>query len=214
MADKVDLHQYRFRVKTGAGQELVGPIATVRRQEPQIIALATSTWVEVPVTQILVYVKGKQQGDFKADAGFTKGDPGFAERPGTVPVHLFSTDELFFSVHTPRDPQSGMPTGKRIYVPVTFVKNNGPSTPQFYQALVNNESLPTVVFDCYGLDSHGKTGLAHSVKLTNASVASVDFSHPDIRAVATSKLYDCAQVALTFQEIEVTHGPIVASDKW
>lgn len=202
MADnKIDLHQYRFRVKTGAGQEVVSPIATVRRPT-QVIAPGTQAWVEVPVTQILVYVKGHTQGDLKAD-------PDLTDRPGTVPSHLFATGELFFSVHTPRDPQSGLPTGQRIYVPVTFLKNNGPSTPQLYEALVTNETLTSVVFDCYG-----QAGLAHSVKLTNASVASMDFTHPDVRDPKTKSSSDCTQIGLTFQKIEVDHGPVSASDQW
>ena len=204
MADnKVDLHQYRFRVKTGAGQEIVSSIATVRGPVQQVIGPATpAAWVEVPVTQILIYLKGQTQGEFHADAGL-------ADRPGTVPKHLFSTSEFFFSVHTPRDAQSGLPTGKRIYVPATFLKANGPSTPQLYQALATNEALPTVVFDCYG-----QAGLAHSVKLFNASVASMDFSHPDLRVAKTQGYADCTQVALTFQKIEIDHGPVSVADQW
>jgi type VI secretion system secreted protein Hcp len=154
------------------------------------------------VTQILVYLKGATQGELKAD-------PGLADRAGTVPAHLFSTDEFFFSVETPRDSQSGLPTGKRVYVPVTFLKANGPSTPQLYQALATNEALTTVVFDCYG-----QAGLAHSVTLTNASVASMDFFHPDLRDPKTQNQSDCTQLALTFQKIEVVHGSISAADQW
>jgi type VI secretion system Hcp family effector len=167
--NKVDLHQYRFRVTTGAGQRVVSPIATVRPPVQQVITPASPAWVEVPVKQILVYVKGQKQEELEAD-------PGFTNLPGTAPTHLFSTQELFFSVHTPRDARSGLPTGKRIYVPVTFLKANGPSTPQLYLALAANETLTSVIFDCYG-----QAGLAHSVKLTNASVASMDFTYPDVR---------------------------------
>jgi hypothetical protein len=45
-----------------------------------------------------------------------------------------------YNVKSPRDSASGMASGKRTHHPVTFVKEWGPSTPQFFQA-----SLKTLV---------------------------------------------------------------------
>src|SRR5579859_6200163 len=111
MADKEPdlIHQYRFRVRTGDGREVVSDIATVKH--PSLTSgldepAAKVVWAEVPVTRILVAVRGKQQGDFSPDAGFK-------DLAGTVVQHQFSTEELSFAVRSPRDAQSGLPSGRR-----------------------------------------------------------------------------------------------------
>jgi type VI secretion system secreted protein Hcp len=195
------VQRYRFRVRTADGRELVSHIATVTRPAP------VTPMVDLPVHQILVAVKGMKQGDFKAYSGFH-------DVPGKAAHHQFATDDFHFATTSPRDPATGLPTGRRMHAPVVLAKGNGPSTLQFYQALVTNETLPVVIFDCYGTDAKGQLALAHSVKLTNGSVASVDFRMPNIKD-PTQRLYaDCAQVALTFQTIELTHGAVVAEETW
>src|SRR5437879_1866804 len=79
-------------------------------------------------------------------------------------------------------------SGKHAHEPGVLTKELGPSTPQFRNALVNNESLTSVVFDFYGTEAHGGGGkeeLGFTIKLTNASVASAELQklnvkHPDL----------------------------------
>ena len=75
--------------------------------------------------------------------------------------------------------------------PVKFMAPIGPATPQLYAALAQNENLPQVIFDCYGLTG-GHYALAATVKLTNAAVADVDLRD------------DREHVAMVFEKIEIT----------
>ena len=65
-----------------------------------------------------------------------------------------------YNVKSPRDSASGQASGKRTHHPVTFVKEWGASTPQFFQALVTNEQLSSVVIDFVrsGGDEHLRAG--------------------------------------------------------
>lgn len=219
------VQRYRFRVRTADGRELVSHIATVTRPAPAVelrdnpspepVAevlppeqpAPVTPMIDVPVHQILVAVKGMKQGDFKADSGFH-------DMPGKAAHHQFETDEFYFATSSPRDPATGLATGRRVHVPVMLAKATGPSTMQFYQALVTSETLPVVVFDCYGTDRAGRLGLAHSIRLTNARVASLDFQMPNCRDPVQQRYGDHEQVALTFQNIEWTHGPVVVEESW
>ncbi|MCA1826529.1 MAG: type VI secretion system tube protein Hcp [Myxococcales bacterium] len=197
------VQRLRFRVVTSDDRQLVSHVATVTRPAPKT---KTPPMSDVPVHLILVAVTGQKQGVLKADAGFT-------DKPGQAAVHQFAIQEFSYSVLSPRDPQSGQPTGKRMHKPVVFAKELGPSTPQLYAALASNENLSEVIFDCYGTQSGGLV-LAHSVKLTNASVAEIDYRQLNIREPQSSKIPEFALVSLAFENIEWTHGAIVAGDSW
>jgi len=162
--------------------------------------------------------------DWSDDANFgvadgtatPSGKPLPAVRKGEAAKHQCEIDQFSFGVKTPRDPQSGLPTGQRMYDPVAFVKAKGASSTQFYNALVTNEALMVVIFDCYGQDpKSGKIVLAHSVKLTNASVASIGFQMPNLRDPALMKYTDTETITLTFQKVELTGaGGVTAADSW
>ena len=98
---------------------------------------------------------------------------------------------------SPRDPASGLPTGKRQHKAFTITKELDKSTPLLLGALVTNENLPTVTF-AY---THGGTPYL-TVKLTNANIASNE-------QVGTTET-----IEFTYQKIEWTWiaGDISASD--
>jgi type VI secretion system secreted protein Hcp len=199
MVEKVDkpalqpglVQRYRVVVRTADGREVSSQVVEVSRHKP--------VWVDVPAQRILVFIEGKTQGIFNAD-------PGLQDQPGTARVHQLSTEIVELATVVATDAATGQPTGRRQHEPLRFTIVNGPSTPQLLQALVQNESLPVVVFDCYGTDKSGKPALAHAFKLTNASVADVEFTLQDGR--------QCARVGLTYQKLETTHGSLTALDDW
>ncbi|TMA20390.1 MAG: type VI secretion system tube protein Hcp [Deltaproteobacteria bacterium] len=197
------VQRLRFRVVTSDDRQLVSHVATVTRPAPKT---KTPPMSDVPVHLILVAATGQKQGALKID-------PGFKDMAGQAAVHQFSIQEFSYSIVSQRDPQSGLPTGQRMHKPVVFAKELGPSTPQLYAALANNENLSEVIFDCYGTQS-GVPVLAHSVKLINAGVAEIDYRQLNTRDPASSKIPEFALVSLTFQSIEWTHGAIVAADSW
>ena len=100
---------------------------------------------------------------------------------------------------SPRDPASGLPTGKRQHKPLTITMDYGPTTPRFIQALVTNENLTSVLI---GLLRSGK--LVATIKLSNANV-----SH----YVQTNQT---AEFDFTYQKITWTWiaGGVSASDDW
>jgi type VI secretion system secreted protein Hcp len=102
-------------------------------------------------------------------------------------------------VISPRDPVSGLPTGKRQHKPITITMDWGASTPLFLNALVNNETLTSVLI---GLLRNGNQ--VATIKLTNASVS--DYVEQG----------DHTKISFTYQKIEWTwvDGGITASDDW
>ena len=68
---------------------------------------------------------------------------------------------------SPRDPASGLPTGKRIHKPISITKQLDATTPLLLNALVDNENLTSVLI---GLMRNGQE--VATIKLTNASISS------------------------------------------
>lgn len=142
-------------------------------------------------------LKGQKQGEIKGSVT-QKG------REGAIAVIAVS-----HSITSPRDPQSGLPTGQRMHKPFVFTKELDRSTPLLYQALVNNENLAEFELSVFAPgDKAGKTPL-YTVKLTNANIASIDVVTPPTGPTTT-------EVTLTYQKIEwVWHdGGVTAQDDW
>lgn len=76
-----------------------------------------------------MYVKGKKQGNIQGSVT-QKG------RQGSIAVIAYH-----HSIVSPRDPQSGLPTGQRMHKPFTVVKTTDKATPPLYTALCTNEDL-------------------------------------------------------------------------
>jgi type VI secretion system secreted protein Hcp len=100
---------------------------------------------------------------------------------------------------SPRDPASGLPTGKRQHKPLVITKEMDKSTPLLLNALTTNENITEVLI---ALLRDGKQ--VATVKLTNASIASYT-SHGQLE-----------HWSLTYRKIEWTwvDGGVSASDDW
>jgi type VI secretion system secreted protein Hcp len=100
---------------------------------------------------------------------------------------------------SPRDPASGLPTGKRQHKPISITTQWGASTPLFLNALTNNENLTSVLI---GLLRNGNQFA--TIKLTNASV-----SHYVEHGGSVT-------IEFTYQKITWTYvdGGITAEDDW
>ncbi len=100
---------------------------------------------------------------------------------------------------SPRDPASGLPTGKRQHKPISITTEWGASTPLFLNALVNNETLTSVLI---GLLRNGSQ--VATIKLTNASVSNY-VQHGGY-----------VTISFTYQKITWTwvDGGITAQDDW
>jgi type VI secretion system secreted protein Hcp len=102
---------------------------------------------------------------------------------------------------SPRDPASGLPTGKRQHKPLVITKSIDKASPLLLRSLFNNENLTSVLI---GLLRPGSAGPVATVKLTNASVSD-DVQHGNYETIS-----------FTYQKIEWTwvDGGITAEDDW
>ena len=149
-----------------------------------------------------VIIKGQKQGLFR----------------GTVHTRL-SVNEILglkfdYSVISPRDPQSGLPTGKRLHKPITIEKEWGAASPQIFQALVTNENLSTVTFNFYKADAQGKEIMDYRITLSNASVASFHQHIGDPKPEGGLDTNRYEDVSFTFQKIAIETGGFTALDNW
>ena len=120
-------------------------------------------------------------------------------KQGTFSTTPIALTGLSHEIISPRDPASGLPTGKRQHKPIVFTKQLDSTTPLLLNALVTNENLTSVLI---GLLRNGQ--LVATIKLTNANIA--DYTDNG----------DTEHWSLTYQKIEWTwvDGGITASDDW
>lgn len=123
-----------------------------------------------------------------------------------------------YSVVSPRDPASGLATGKRQHRPIRIIKPWGASSTQFFTALVTNEVLSNVTIDFFSINvTTGQMVLDHTFKLTNATVANITH-HSDNGVVdeKSGKAPSYESIELTFQQIEIIDhlNKGIAVDSW
>ena len=159
--------------------------------------------------QAYLNLKGQKQGEIKGSVT-QKG------REGKIAVIAVSHEII-----SPRDPASGLPTGKRMHKPFVITKELDKSSPLLYNSLVNNENIPDWQLQFWTPQIKATTGSGnevqhYTVKLTNANVASIAFrmannKHPDLM-----KFAEYEEIAFTYQKIGWTwnDGGISAEDDW
>lgn len=125
------------------------------------------------------------------------------------------------SIVSPRDPQSGLPTGQRTHHPFVATMEVDKATPLLYQVLCTNENLVSVIFKFWTPQIEAASGVRtevqnYAIALTNANIASIDFRLPNIRNPDFQKYTEYTEIAFTYQKIEWvwTDGGITASDDW
>ena len=149
-------------------------------------------------------LKGAVQGDIKG--GVTQ-----KGREGSILVHAAD-----HQVSSPRDAAAGAATGKRVHHPFVIVKEVDRSTPLLYLALASNEKITEWTLRCWRAAPGGTEQQHYTVKLTNASIASIEFHLPNNQLPDLARVMEYEEVAFTYQAIEWTwvDGGITASDQW
>ena len=133
-------------------------------------------------------VTGKVQGNFK-------GESLAPARKDRMPIAAFN-----FEVLAPIGANTGMPSGKRVHKPIVVTKEWGAASPQFVQALINNEVLTQVVIEFYDTAANGEEVLSSSIKLTNASISDVNQTYGE----SAGKMANLQNISLTYQRMELT----------
>src|SRR6185312_3475864 len=62
------------------------------------------------------------------------------------------------SVCSPRDPQSGLPTGQRMHKPLVITKELDMATPLLYNVVCTNENLSSVIIDFWSPQKSNAAG--------------------------------------------------------
>jgi type VI secretion system secreted protein Hcp len=155
------------------------------------------------------YMKGKKTGVIEGDV----------TQKGREKSILCSAFDHY--CESPRDVQSGLPTGKRRYHPIRIVKEVDKASPLLWQVLTTNETLTEVTFKFWRPSAHGAGGGAaetqfYTIKLTNANIAGMRMKQLDQNEMESAKIPIEEEVDFTFQKIEweETVGKKMASDDW
>ena len=188
---------HKLRDKKG-----VDPMRSLRFLPFVIVGLLVSSPAAFALVNYLAYVKGVKQGDIRGSIT-QKG------REGGIQV-LSMEHEIV----SPRDPASGLPTGKRQHKQFALVVELDQSAPKLFQAMVSNETLTEVTLKGWTPSPTG-TELQHfTVKLTDASIASIQLNA--VTTVSGDPEKETIRLSLTYRKIEWTwtNGGITASDDW
>lgn len=132
-------------------------------------------------------------------------------RENSILVHAFTNQII-----SPRDPASGLPSGKRQHQPLVIVKEIDKSSPALWSALVNNENLTTWVLRFWNYGVGGPEKEIYTIALTNAAIASMEESMADNTLPGNSGLPLREQLSFTYQKIQWTwtDGSVTAIDTW
>ncbi|MEQ1621765.1 MAG: type VI secretion system tube protein TssD [Methylococcales bacterium] len=136
------------------------------------------------------------------------------QKTGAFPI--IYANAVSYSVISPRDAASGLPTGKRQHKPVTITKPMSEASPLLFNAIATNENLNSVTIQFIGTDK----SLGPKIKLTNANIASFAphsqglIADKQTAGVVTPIFSELEDVSFTFQKIEITYGSYSAMDDW
>jgi type VI secretion system secreted protein Hcp len=100
--------------------------------------------------------------------GVIKGSCPMQGREGTIMVQALNHE-----VSIPRDPQTGLATGKRLHHPLTILKDLDKSTPLLYQALTSGEHMKSVEIKWYRIDPQGSEEHFFTTRLEDAIIVSI-----------------------------------------
>jgi type VI secretion system secreted protein Hcp len=131
---------------------------------------------------------------------------------GSVEVIAFSHELI-----SPRDAASGLPTGKRMHKPIVITKRMDCASPQFWNALVNNENITKWEMKCYQPEPGGTTQNFFTINLEDASVASIQVRQELNKNPDLTRYEIALQIAFTYRKITWTNvkpTTVVAMDDW
>ena len=132
-------------------------------------------------------------------------------REDTILVYAVDHD-----IHIPRDPQSGLASGKRIHGPFRIVKEFDKSSPKIHQALCTGEHLSDVTIKWYRIDPNGSEEHYYTHILENAIVVEVKPFMPLAFMPANEPYRHMEEVSFTYEKIKWTWevDGIEAEDSW
>ena len=161
---------------------------------------------------IIVSAKGQKQGNFKGESA----RQAYQDK--------MEASAFVLEITSPRDAASGQASGRRQFKPLQITKQIGAASPQFLQALATNEVLPTVTLDFLKTNQNGEEYVYYTIKLTNATVASVRQYTPGgggggaagAKHTGAADAPQMEDISFSFQKIEIENkdGHTIFVDDW
>lgn len=124
--------------------------------------------------------------------------------------------EMTHDLHIPRDPQSGLASGKRIHGPLRIVKEFDKASPKLAQALCTGEHMKEVVIKWYRIDPKGSEEHYFTHTLQNAIVVEIKPYMPLAFLPENEPYRHMEEVSFTYEKIKWTWevDGIEAEDSW
>jgi len=143
--------------------------------------------------------------------GKIEGSCDISGREGTILVYA-----LDHKVEIPRDTHTGLPTGKRIHMPLAVTKEVDKSSPMLFQALTSGEQLKEVTLDFYRISPAGTEEKYYTIKLENAIIVSMDSFYPETFIMENQPFKHMEKLSFTYEKAIWTWHPdgIEAEDSW
>jgi len=143
--------------------------------------------------------------------GVIEGSCEMSGREGTILLDAFD-----HTVRIPRDPQSGLSTGKRVHEAMKVVKVYDKSSPKLYQALCQGEHMKNVTVKWYRIDPSGQEQHYFTHTLTDAIVVSMRPWMPNCLDPLTESFTHMEEVMFTYKKIRWTWeiDGIESEDSW
>lgn len=91
---------------------------------------------------------------------------------------------LEHQVSIPLDPQSGLPTVKRVHEPLSILKYIDKASPKLYAALCTGEHLSEVVLKFYRIDRFGGEEHYYTITLEDAIIVERKRAFPNVESVS------------------------------
>jgi type VI secretion system secreted protein Hcp len=119
------------------------------------------------------------------------------------------------NITKPHDRNTGFPSGRRYYEPITFVKDIDKATPRIASALITNDEITEAEFRFY--DSiNGAETLVYTIKTQKGTIASQRQFSSDTYDPALTDRPPQEEIGLVFQSItgEWHDGNFTWADNW
>lgn len=149
-------------------------------------------------------LEGEQQGKIE-------GSCEQKDREGTILVQAFNHE-----VKIPRDPQTGLASGKRVHNPLSIVKVFDKSSPKLYQALCTGEHMKSVEIKWYRIAKTGAEEHYFTIKLEDAIIVTIKPWMPNCLDPDLGYMGHMEEVSFTYRKAIWTWvvDGIEAEDDW
>jgi type VI secretion system secreted protein Hcp len=123
---------------------------------------------------------------------------------------------LEHKVEMPRNPQTGLPTGRRVHGPLTITKYFDVSSPVLFSALCSGEQMSDVKCSFWKKKEDGGEEEYYRISLKNAIIVAIRPWISNVLLEQNERLQHMEDVSFTYESIKWEHtlGSKEASDSW